>query len=216
MTGTSLYIRSSYSSCQPRCQWTTSLNNISTISRGKRWRQGRKVLPWRSSEASASTLMSVWAHSSCTTWRNYNTRMWVSKFMFWYFWMWNVDVVRSARLEVPSTRLISTALHTCWGWWSRSEATSPCLTTPTTVPRWGKFCQCWENTKKFIQIIEENIDDFLTYLEMNRSMFFSSKNYIQATPEYLTKAGYKTWASNFQCVYVWNIWIMVIYDIPFY
>ena len=40
-------------------------------------------------------------------------------------------------------------------------------------------------------MIEENIDDFLTYLEMNRSMFFTSKNYVQATPEYLSKIGSK-------------------------
>ena len=43
----------------------------------------------------------------------------------------------------------------------------------------------------FIQVIEDSLDDFLTYLDMNRSMFFTSKNYIPATNEYLTKVGYK-------------------------
>ena len=43
----------------------------------------------------------------------------------------------------------------------------------------------------FIQVIEDSLDDFLTYLDMNRSMFFTSKNYVPATNEYLTKAGYK-------------------------
>ena len=46
----------------------------------------------------------------------------------------------------------------------------------------------------FIQVIEDSLDDFLTYLDMNRSMFFTSKNYVPATNEYLTKAGYKNWA----------------------
>ena len=36
-------------------------------------------------------------------------------------------------------------------------------------------------------MIEEHIDDFLTYLDMNRSMFFSSKNYGPASGDYLSK-----------------------------
>ena len=30
-------------------------------------------------------------------------------------------------------------------------------------------------------MIEDQIDDFLSYLDMNRSMFFSSKNYTSAS-----------------------------------
>ena len=45
--------------------------------------------------------------------------------------------------------------------------------------------------KDTFQVIEEHIDDFLTYLDMNRSMFFTSKNYTSATPEYLVKSGSK-------------------------
>jgi len=39
------------------------------------------------------------------------------------------------------------------------------------------------------KVIEEHIDDFLTYLDMNRSMFFTSKNYTTANNEYLNKSG---------------------------
>ena len=39
-----------------------------------------------------------------------------------------------------------------------------------------------ENNKNneyfYLQVIEEHIDEFLSYLDMNRSMFFTSKNYI--------------------------------------
>ena len=41
------------------------------------------------------------------------------------------------------------------------------------------------------QMIEDQIDDFLSYLDMNRSMFFSSKNYSSATTEYLNRNGQK-------------------------
>jgi len=41
------------------------------------------------------------------------------------------------------------------------------------------------------KVIEEQIDDFLTYLDMNRSMFFTSKNYTAATNDYLSKSGHK-------------------------
>jgi len=39
----------------------------------------------------------------------------------------------------------------------------------------------------YCKLIEEHIEDFLSYLEMNRSMFFTSKNYIPATPEFLAR-----------------------------
>jgi hypothetical protein len=40
----------------------------------------------------------------------------------------------------------------------------------------------------FIQVIEEHLEDFLAYLDMNKSMFFQSKNYSPASQEYLTRS----------------------------
>ena len=38
-----------------------------------------------------------------------------------------------------------------------------------------------------VRIIESLISDFLQYLEVNRSKYFTSKNYVEATEEYLAK-----------------------------
>ena len=38
-----------------------------------------------------------------------------------------------------------------------------------------------------VRIIENLISDFLQYLEVNRSKYFTSKNYVEATEEYLAK-----------------------------
>ena len=38
-----------------------------------------------------------------------------------------------------------------------------------------------------VRIIESLILDFLQYLEVNRSKYFTSKNYVEATEEYLAK-----------------------------
>merc|ERR1712150_55438 len=38
-----------------------------------------------------------------------------------------------------------------------------------------------------VRIIENLISDFLQYLETNRSRYFTSKNYVEATEEYLAK-----------------------------
>jgi len=39
------------------------------------------------------------------------------------------------------------------------------------------------------KVIEEHIDDFLNYLDINRSMFFTSKNYQPASQDYLIRCG---------------------------
>ena len=38
-----------------------------------------------------------------------------------------------------------------------------------------------------VRIIESLISEFLQYLEVNRSKYFTSKNYVEATEEYLAK-----------------------------
>ena len=39
-----------------------------------------------------------------------------------------------------------------------------------------------------VRLIEGIISDFLQYLEVNRTKYFTSKNYVEATDEYLAKA----------------------------
>jgi len=39
----------------------------------------------------------------------------------------------------------------------------------------------------YCKLIEDHIEEFLAYLEINRSMFFTSKNYVPATTEFLAK-----------------------------
>lgn len=55
----------------------------------------------------------------------------------------------------------------------------------------GGYLSCSNYQEPNCKVIEEHIDDFLTYLDMNRSMFFTSKNYSPATQEYLAKSGSK-------------------------
>ena len=38
-----------------------------------------------------------------------------------------------------------------------------------------------------VRLIESIISDFLQYLEVNRSKYFTSKNYVEATEDYLAK-----------------------------
>ena len=42
--------------------------------------------------------------------------------------------------------------------------------------------------KDDIEFIETGLQDFLAYLETNRAKYFTSKNYVEATEEYLKKA----------------------------
>jgi len=53
----------------------------------------------------------------------------------------------------------------------------------------GGYLSYFDVNEQSCKVIEEHIDDFLAYLDVNRSMFFSSKNYSPASTEYLTKCG---------------------------
>lgn len=55
----------------------------------------------------------------------------------------------------------------------------------------GGYLSCFDYQDQSCRVIEEHIDDFLTYLDMNRSMFFTSKNYAPASVEYIAKCGGK-------------------------
>ena len=43
-------------------------------------------------------------------------------------------------------------------------------------------------TVHIVQVIEEHLEDFLAYLDMNKSMFFQTKNYSPTSQEYLTRS----------------------------
>merc|ERR1712059_208286 len=60
-----------------------------------------------------------------------------------------------------------------------------------TTQKIGGYLSCFDYQDQSCRVIEEHIDDFLTYLDMNRSMFFTSKNYAPASVEYIAKCGGK-------------------------
>jgi len=55
----------------------------------------------------------------------------------------------------------------------------------------GGYLSCSNYSEQNVRVLEEHIDDFLSYLDMNRSMFFNINNYAPASPEYLLKSGLK-------------------------
>jgi len=53
----------------------------------------------------------------------------------------------------------------------------------------GNYLSCSNFQEASTKMIEEHIEDFLAYLDINRSMFFSSKNYQSASSDYLLRCG---------------------------
>jgi len=51
----------------------------------------------------------------------------------------------------------------------------------------GNYLDCTPYPEQNCKLLEDHIEDFLAYLEMNRSMFFTSKNYTVAPPDYLSR-----------------------------
>lgn len=53
----------------------------------------------------------------------------------------------------------------------------------------GNYLSCSPYQETDCKVIEEHIDDFLAYLDINRSMFFTSKNYQPMSQDYLIRSG---------------------------